>query len=75
MVNNRQSQRLPRTARRSRKPLQDSKLKGHPRGIWVRCGYSNCSYEWQYFGGRRWAECPVCHSTTKVASARRNYEQ
>ncbi|MGC1928897.1 MAG: hypothetical protein WA667_07970 [Candidatus Nitrosopolaris sp.] len=55
--------------------MQDNSFKVHPRGIWIRCCYSNCSYEWEYFGGRRWAECPICHSTMKVASGRRNYGQ
>ncbi|MFY9795484.1 MAG: hypothetical protein WB988_21165 [Candidatus Nitrosopolaris sp.] len=55
--------------------MQDNSFKSHPRGIWVRCCYINCSFEWEYFGGRRWAECPKCHSTMKVASGKRNYEQ
>jgi hypothetical protein len=42
-------------------------------GRWLRCTYSKCGFEWQYFGGRNWAECPACHSAMKVATAKRNY--
>src|SRR3712207_7852404 len=42
-------------------------------GRWLRCTYRKCGFEWQYFGGRNWAECPACHSTMKVAIAKRNY--
>jgi hypothetical protein len=62
----------PRSARRTRKPLQDNWPKT-PVGKWLRCTYRKCGFEWQYFGGRNWAECPVCHSTMKVAIAKRNY--
>ncbi|HEX2169156.1 MAG TPA: hypothetical protein VHF65_02555 [Nitrososphaera sp.] len=62
----------PRAARRARKPLQD-KWPKTPVGRWLRCTYTKCGFEWQYFGGRNWAECPVCHSTMKVAIAKRNY--
>jgi hypothetical protein len=62
----------PRSARRARKPLQDNWPKT-PVGRWLRCTYSKCGFEWQYFGGRNWAECPACHSAMKVATAKRNY--
>ncbi len=44
-----------------------------PRGRWLKCTYGKCGFEWLYFGGRNWAECPACHSTVKVAVAQRNY--
>ncbi len=62
----------PRSARRARKPLQDNWPKT-PVGKWLRCTYTKCGFKWQYFGGRNWAECPLCHSTMKVAIAKRNY--
>jgi hypothetical protein len=62
----------PRSARRVRKPLQDNWHKT-PIGKWLRCTYKKCGFEWQYFGGRNWAECPACHTTMKVAIAKRNY--
>lgn len=65
--------KAPRSARRARKPLQENWIKGPGRGIWLKCTYAKCSYEWQYFGGHRWAECPICHSITKVAIAKRNF--
>ena len=64
---------MPRSARRSRKPLQDHWIKGPGRGIWLRCTYEKCSFEWQYFGRHKWAECPICHSVMRVAGAKRNY--
>jgi hypothetical protein len=64
---------MPRSARRSRKPLQEDWLKGPGRGIWLRCTYGKCSFEWQYFGRHKWAECPVCHSVMRVAAAKRNF--
>ena len=63
----------PRSARRARKPLQENWIKGPGRGIWLKCTYTKCSFEWQYFGRRQWAECPICHSTMKVAVAKRNF--
>jgi len=64
---------MPRSARRSRKPLQDDWTKGPGRGIWLRCTYEKCSFEWQYFGRHKWAECPICHSVMRVAAAKRNF--
>jgi hypothetical protein len=64
---------MPRSARRSRKPLQDDWIKGPGRGIWLRCTYGKCSFEWQYFGRHKWAECPICHSVMRVAAAKRNF--
>ena len=64
---------MPRSARRSRKPLQEDWLKGPGRGIWLRCTYGKCSFDWQYFGRHKWAECPVCHSVMRVAVAKRNF--
>ena len=65
--------KAPRSARRARKPLQENWIKGPGRGIWLKCTYAKCSFEWQYFGGHQWAECPVCHSMMKVAVAKRNF--
>jgi len=65
--------RNPRSARRTRKPLQENWNKGPQRGSWVRCMYEKCSFQWQYFGGRKWAECPICHSVMKVALGKKNY--
>jgi|GEM_PF-2145491 len=59
-----------RAARRARKPTQDNWIKA-PRGKWLKCSYAKCGFEWQYFGGHHWAECPACHCVTKVAVARR----
>jgi len=64
---------MPRSARRSRKPLQEDWLKGPGRGIWLRCTYGKCSFEWQYFGRHKWAECPVCHSVMRVVGGKRNF--
>ena len=64
--------RKPRSARRARKPMQDNWPKV-PRGRWLKCTYVKCGFDWLYFGGRNWAECPACHSTVKVAVAHRNY--
>ena len=61
----------------ARKPLQDDWIKG-PNEVFrsnvpIR---KKCAFEWQYFfGGRQWAECPICHSAMKVAIARRNFIQ
>lgn len=65
--------RAPRSARRARKPLQEDWIKGPRRGIWLKCTYSKCSFEWQYFGGHKWAECPICHSGMKVSLAKKNF--
>jgi hypothetical protein len=46
-----------------------------PIGRWLKCTYGRCGFEWEYFGGRNWAECPVCHTTVKVAVARRNFAE
>lgn len=64
--------RFPRAARRARKPMQEDWAKV-PRGKWLTCTYEKCGYTWHYFGGHSWAECPVCHTTMKVAVAQRNY--
>ncbi len=44
------------------------------RGRWLKCTYVRCGFEWMYFGGRNWAECPACHTIIKVAVALRNYK-
>ena len=62
----------PRSARRTRKPMQDNWAKA-PKGRWLKCTYNRCGHEWQYFGGRNWAECPACHCTMKVAVAFKNF--
>ncbi len=66
------SKRLPRSARRSRKPLQENWIRGPGRGTTLKCTYVKCSYEWEYFGRRKWAQCPACHSVLKVALAKKN---
>jgi anaerobic ribonucleoside-triphosphate reductase len=38
----------------------------------LRCTYMKCSYEWEYFGRRKWAKCPACHSVVRVALAKKN---
>jgi hypothetical protein len=67
------SKRLPRSARRTRKPLQDSWIKGPGRGIMLKCTYEKCSHEWEYFGRRKWAQCPACHSVIRIALAKKNH--
>jgi hypothetical protein len=62
-----------RSARRARKPLQEDWIKAPGRGVWVKCTYIKCSFQWQYFGRRKWAECPICHTVMKVAAAKRNF--
>src|SRR5919202_3688621 len=62
-----------RSARRARKPLQEDWIKAPGRGTWVKCTYIKCSFQWQYFGRRKWAECPICHTVMRVAAAKRNY--
>jgi hypothetical protein len=64
---------VPRSARRVRKPLQDDWIKGPGQGVWLKCSYTKCSFQWQYFGRHKWAECPICHSVIKVAAAKRNF--
>jgi hypothetical protein len=64
--------RFPRGARRARKPRQPDWVKV-PKGEWLECTYPRCGHQWQYFGGRSWAECPVCHTTIKVSAGRRAY--
>ncbi len=66
------SKRLPRSARRSRKPLQDNWIRGPGIGSMIKCTYMKCSYEWEYFGRRKWAQCPACHSVVRVALAKKN---
>jgi hypothetical protein len=66
------SKRLPRSARRSRKPLQENWIRGPGRGSMIKCTYMKCSYEWEYFGRRKWAQCPACHSVVRVALAKKN---
>lgn len=63
----------PRNARRSRKPLQDNWVKGPGKGVWITCTYEKCSHSWQYFGKHQWAECPICHTASKVSIAKKNY--
>ena len=62
-----------RSARRARKPLQEDWIKGPGRGIWLECTYIKCLFQWQYFGTRKWAECPICHTVMKVSAAKRNF--
>src|ERR687883_291743 len=62
-----------RSARRARKPQQEDWIKAPGRGISVKCTYIKCSFQWQYFGRRNWAECPICHTVMRVAAARRNF--
>ena|SRR5919199_1666796 len=64
---------IPRSARRARKPLQEDWMKGPGRGIWIKCTYIKCLFQWQYFGRHKWAECPVCHSVLRVSAAKRNF--
>jgi hypothetical protein len=66
------SKRLPRSARRSRKPLQENWIRGPGSGSMIKCTYVKCSYEWKYFGRRKWAQCPACHSVVRVALAKKN---
>lgn len=66
------SKRLPRSARRTRKPLQENWIRGPGRGAMLRCTYAKCSYEWEYYGRRKWAQCPMCHTVVRVALARKN---
>ncbi len=66
------SKRLPRSARRSRKPLQENWTRGPGRGTMLRCTYVKCSYEWEYYGRRKWAKCPACQSVVRVALAKKN---
>lgn len=66
--------RFPRAARRARKPMQDDWVKV-ARGRWLKCIYERCGFEWEYFGGRSWADCPMCHTTVKVAAALRNFRE
>jgi hypothetical protein len=65
--------RLPRSARRSRKPLQDNWIKGPGRGRMLKCTYEKCSHDWEYFGRRKWAKCPACHSVIRIAIAKKNF--
>jgi ssDNA-binding Zn-finger/Zn-ribbon topoisomerase 1 len=62
-----------RSARRARKPLQEDWIKVPGQGTWVECTYIKCSFQWQYFGRRKWAECPICHTVMRVAAAKRNF--
>ena len=64
---------FPCSARRARKPLQEDWIKAPGRGIWIKCTYIKCSFRWQYFGTRKWAECPICHTVMKVSAAKRNF--
>jgi len=66
--------RLPRTARRTRKPLQENWVKYPKKSFWIQCTYEKCNYRWQYSGGKNWAECPICHSISKVSVARKSYK-
>ena len=62
-----------RSARRARKPLQEDWIKGPGRGMWLECTYIKCSFQWEYFGTRKWAECAICHTVMKVSAAKRNF--
>ena len=66
--------RLPREARRTRKPLQENWLKGPKKTFWIQCMYQKCNYYWRYSGGKNWAECPICHSISKVSIARKCFK-
>ena len=66
--------RLPRTARRTRKPLQQNWTKYPNKSFWIQCTYNKCNYYWQYAGGKNWAECPICHSISKVSIAKKSFK-
>lgn len=66
--------RLPREARRTRKPLQENWNKHPQKSLWIQCTYQKCNYYWQYAGGKNWAECPICHSISKVSLARKIFK-
>ncbi len=65
--------RLPREARRTRKPKQPNWVKYPKKSFWIQCTYHKCNHCWQYSGGKNWAECPICHSSSKVSVARKSY--
>ena len=66
--------RLPREARRTRKPKQPNWIKyPNKKSYWIQCTYDKCSHCWQYSGGKNWAECPICHTCSKVSTARKYY--
>ena len=64
--------RLPRSARRTRKPLQENWIRSPGRWTMLKCTYTKCAYEWEYYGRRKWAQCPMCHTVVKVALAKKN---
>jgi len=64
--------RLPRSARRTRKPLQTDWITSR-RPTWVKCTYEKCLHEWIYKGAGNWAECPICHNCMKVSAGKRHY--
>ncbi len=66
------SKRLPRAARRTRKPF-GRKINYQKKPRKLKCTYVKCLYEWEYRGNRNWADCPKCHTCIKVAVAIRNY--
>ena len=65
--------RLPREARRTRKPKQPNWIKYPNKSFWIQCTYNKCNHCWQYSGGKNWAECPICHTCSKVSTARKSY--
>jgi hypothetical protein len=65
--------RLPRSARRTRKPLQTDWIKFSRKPTWVKCTYEKCLHEWIYKGAGNWAECPICHNCMKVSAGKRHY--
>ncbi|MBA3978485.1 MAG: hypothetical protein H0X50_09900 [Nitrosopumilus sp.] len=65
--------RLPREARRTRKPKQPNWVRNPKKSYWIQCTYIKCSHCWQYSGGKNWAECPICHTSSKVSAARKSY--
>ncbi|HXT84623.1 MAG TPA: hypothetical protein VN704_09905 [Verrucomicrobiae bacterium] len=65
--------RLPREARRTRKPKQPNWVKYPNKSCWIQCTYYKCGHCWKYSGGKNWAECPVCHTSSKVATAKKSF--
>ncbi|HZH39065.1 MAG TPA: hypothetical protein VEX17_03275 [Bacillales bacterium] len=65
--------RLPREARRTRKPKQPNWIRNPKKSYWIQCTYLKCNHRWQYSGGKNWAECPICHTSSKVSVARKYY--
>ena len=67
--------RLPRAARRIRKPLRADWNKVLKRPILLKCAYESCHNEWAYSGQNTWVQCPSCQNYMKVAVAKRMYRR